>query len=266
MKNSDFEEPNPIVGTCQKLEKPYFRLSSQPDPSVIRPVEVLKKWFGTLIEQWNATNTNYDYILDQFKAIRQDLTVQKIKNDFSAQVYEKNAKISLENGDHGEFNLALTMLESLLREGVQIENQSEFLAYRILYSLVHDDFYKLASSLVLIESTNLLKEDCILHAFQVVTAVQLCDYHSFFVLYKSAPNLGRFVLEPMIQKMRRMTLKTITKGFRPTISTSYVRTELGFVNIGECLDYLQENKVLLDEEKSNILCKETFLAIGAEIG
>lgn len=32
----------PIRGTCQEVEKSYFRLTSMPDPATVRPVSVLK--------------------------------------------------------------------------------------------------------------------------------------------------------------------------------------------------------------------------------
>jgi len=32
-----------VVGTCQDIEKPYFRLGADPDPAKVRPEKVLKK-------------------------------------------------------------------------------------------------------------------------------------------------------------------------------------------------------------------------------
>lgn len=32
-----------VVGTCTDIEKPYFRLGADPDPSKVRPEKVLMK-------------------------------------------------------------------------------------------------------------------------------------------------------------------------------------------------------------------------------
>jgi SAC3 family protein LENG8/THP3 len=85
----------PFIGRSKALERPYLRLTTAPDPSVVRPPEILKLTLELLKKKWRAEG-NYSYICDQFKSIRQDLMVQRVKTPFTVQVYELHARIALE--------------------------------------------------------------------------------------------------------------------------------------------------------------------------
>lgn len=100
-----------LVGTCEKLEKQYFRLTSAPDPTQVRPLHVLEKTLELLKKKWR-TESNYSYICDQFKSLRQDLTVQHIKTDFTVLVYEIHARIALEKVSCMHFSLVLFNIAS----------------------------------------------------------------------------------------------------------------------------------------------------------
>ena len=85
-----------VEGTSQSLEKAYLRLTSvsyfpnlslslvttsscmvsaqAPDPSMVRPVRVLRMSLRHVCDKWKA-NRDYHYTREQFKSIRQDLTV-----------------------------------------------------------------------------------------------------------------------------------------------------------------------------------------------
>ncbi|KAL2230274.1 UNVERIFIED_CONTAM: SAC3 family protein A, partial [Sesamum indicum] len=91
-----------VKGTCQEIEKRYLRLTSAPDPATVRPEEVLEK--ALLMVQ--TSQKNYLYKCDQLKSIRQDLTVQRIRNELTVKVYETHARLAIEVGDLPEYNQA----------------------------------------------------------------------------------------------------------------------------------------------------------------
>ena len=56
-----------MQGTCQTLEKSYFRLTTAPDPSVVRPERVLRAALARLLHRLRDGSANYFYAADQFK-------------------------------------------------------------------------------------------------------------------------------------------------------------------------------------------------------
>ena len=126
----------PIVGTCTDLEKRYLRLTGLPDPAKIRPLRVLKLSLTQLRRKWAAKECDYLYACEQFKSIRQDLTVQHLFGKFSVEVYEAHAHVALASKDMNEFNQCQTRLIDLYMQDWGEEevpgHPMEFLAYRIL--------------------------------------------------------------------------------------------------------------------------------------
>ena len=103
-----------------------------------------------LLSKWAArTRDNVDdvylYLSEQFRSMRQDLTVQNIKTPFAVLVYEKNARVALEVSDMHEFNACQTQLWSLYQLIPHCENVSEFTAYRILYFVHTKNWAELSS-------------------------------------------------------------------------------------------------------------------------
>ncbi|KAI8601904.1 SAC3/GANP/Nin1/mts3/eIF-3 p25 family-domain-containing protein [Dissophora ornata] len=225
-----------IVGTSTKLEKNYLRLTSAPDPSTVRPVHVLKKTLELLKDKWRQ-DQNYAYICNQFKSVRQDLTVQRIKNDFTVTVYEIHARIALEKGDLGEYNQCQTQLKQLYEYNLK-GHVMEFTAYRILY-LLHtrnpSDIIAMLASL-----TPAQKEDpAVKHALQVRTALASSNYYTLFKLYLTAPNMGGYLMDQFVERERVQALKTICKAYRPNIEVTFLVSTLGFADIVECLEFLK---------------------------
>lgn len=110
----DWDEDT-VIGTCKSLEKSYLRITSAVDPSTVRPLQVLQQSLVFLIEKWKK-ESNYTYICDQLKSVRQDLTVQRIKNEFTVKVYETHGRIAIE-----KVFLLLNVILCYEPHGIQID-------------------------------------------------------------------------------------------------------------------------------------------------
>jgi len=200
----------PVVGTRTVLEKNYFRLTSAPKPEEVRSIDVLKRTLELLKHKWER-ETNYNYICDQLKSVRQDLTVQHIKNEFTVEVYEMHARIALMKEDLGEYNQCQSQLRALyaLRLG---GHPVEFLAYRILY-LVHTQ-NRIGLNDILVELTpQEKKHPTIKHALAVRSALALGDSQALIQLFNTVPNKGRCLMELFIARERIAVMTSICKTY-----------------------------------------------------
>lgn len=200
-----------IEGTSQALEKPYLRLTSAPDPSAVRPLCVLQQSLAHVMSQWQQKK-DYRYTCEQFKSIRQDLTIQGIRNAFTVVVYESHARIALDNGDRGEFNQCQAQLKALYMEGIA-GNEAEFVAYRILYLIMTHNFADMSTELRDLSLTSDLKRHPhVVHALNLWSSWQLGNYCQFFRLYKSAPGHGQSLLQLYLPRERQAALRTILRA------------------------------------------------------
>lgn len=212
----------PVVGTCQKMEKNYFRLTAPPKAETVRPLPVLKKALEWLILKWKQEH-NYGYVCDQFKSIRQDLTVQHIKNDFTVKVYESHARIALERADVGEYNQCQTQLRALYKQKLG-GNVEEFMAYRILYLIYTRN--RTGMNDVLADLTTADKQiPAVRHALDVRSALASGNFHRFFRLFTVAPNMGAYLIDTFIERERLAALAQICKAYVPICSTRRTSTD-----------------------------------------
>ncbi|KAF7294508.1 PCI domain-containing protein [Mycena kentingensis (nom. inval.)] len=225
-----------IVGTSTDIFKDYLRLTSEPRPDQIRPFPVLEQTLLQLKKRFRE-KAQYNWICSQFKSLRQDLTVQRIKNEFTVQVYEIHARIALECGDMVEYNQCQATLKTLYDLGLP-GRVEEFTAYRILMLLHGRNRAEL--NLYVGQLTPRLKADpAVQHALRVQRALATGNYHALFELYSSSPNMGAYIMDHFVGRERARALMVITKAYK-TVPLTFIHQELAFES------YLQANKFLAE--------------------
>ena len=88
---------NGFVGTNQSLEKPYLRLTTFPKSEDVRPLPVLERALQHIKARYH-TEEDFAWANEQLKSVRQDITVQGLRNAFVLEVYETHARLALEEG------------------------------------------------------------------------------------------------------------------------------------------------------------------------
>lgn len=204
------EPPKTVVGTCTTLEKQYFRSADDPDPSEVRPEHILKKAFD-LMRRKAKQGEEWFYICSQMKSIRQDLVIQGIKNEFTVEVYETHARMCLENADIQEYHRCQGKLIELYNDGIK-GNTSEFLAYRILYTLYTENTIDMNNILQGLKEEDYQKEE-VKHALDVRRSISLGNWHQFFKLSKICPNSGIYVMKFKFRSLRLEAIKVIYQAY-----------------------------------------------------
>ncbi|KAF8998559.1 SAC3/GANP/Nin1/mts3/eIF-3 p25 family-domain-containing protein [Cyathus striatus] len=223
-----------IVGTSQEVFKDYLRLTSEPKPEMIRPYAVLQKTLLELKKKWKE-KAPYNWICNQFKSLRQDLTVQRIKNEFTVQVYEIHARMALESTDMVEYNQCQATLKTLYDLGIPGKVE-EFTAYRILMLLHGRNRSEL--NLYVGQLTEQQKADsAVKHALAVQRALAMGNYHALFRCYLDAPNMGAYIMDHFIDRERVKALMVITKAYH-TIPLTFLQNELAFDNLDQARNFL----------------------------
>lgn len=246
-----------IVGTCNDLEKKYLRLTAAPDADAVRPLRVLMKSLQHVKSKW-MNNSDYLFACDQLKSIRQDLTVQGIRDSFTVEVYETHARIALEKSDMGEFNQCQTQLcdlyEELKDNTTAQRNRNEFLCYNILYCIYTRALCELNNVVLYIKESN-IKNECVDFALKTKDAWWLGNHVQLFTLYKIAPKMASYLMDMFLPRERNNFYLAIAKSYRPTIPISTIQDQMAFDKLEDCLAFLKAAGAVFTSNNENIDCK-----------
>lgn len=224
----------PTQGSCTELEKSYFRLTAAPDPAVVRPQPILRRALDRLVGLLRDGSVNYFYACDQFKGLRQDCTVQHLRDELVVAVYEAHARAALEYGDLAEFNQCQTQLAGLYADSIR-GCHAEFMAYKLLYNTAHAAagankalLHTVRAALALTAEKGADAHGAVTNALAARTAAFTSDFPAFFAAYAAAPALGRALLDLIAKKLRWVGLNVLVKAYKTPLPVSFLATTFGF--------------------------------------
>ena len=259
-----------LVGTNTMLEKEYLRLTSFPKAEQVRPLHILRQSLDHVKAKY-VQDEDFEWTNTQLKSIRQDLTVQGIRESFVLDVYETHARLLLEHGDLNEFNQCQSMIKSLTCTGTNDNNsdlevhddsfvrnnserdsktlcqspqsRDEFAAYQILYSLVLKSSGSLVHTIAQARSGGQSQE----HAMAVARAMIGNNHVAFFRLYQSAPHLSAYLMDFLVQRVRSNAVQQMVAAHRPTLTMEYIQQALDFRDVEETYQFLKKRKDIVLE-------------------
>jgi len=80
----------------------------------------------------------------------------------------------------------------------------------------------------------------VLHALNVQRALSMGNYHLFFSLYNTVPNMGGYIMDHFVERERIRALLVMSKSYI-SVPLVFIVSELAFENISEALDFLSSH-------------------------
>ncbi|EKE42059.1 hypothetical protein ENUP19_0037G0032 [Entamoeba nuttalli] len=258
-KPNKVNQETAIVGCSKSLEKSYYRLKGEPKLDEIRNEETLKTALNFVLMKYKK-NKDYAYLCDQLKGIRQDITVQRINNDFTVLVYKVHAKYSIQHKDVSEFNQCISVLMHLFKElqyPAEDESVLMFTSFQILYTAYVNSLFQFKAIVDTLPET--VKANIgIQIAINVSIAYFNDDPYTFFIIYKRAPKLLKKVIYSIIERMQFKTIQMICLSYRPSISLKKLKDDLCFDSLSSLSQFITKHKLILDDTQTLLLTEPSL--------
>lgn len=94
------------------------------------------------------------------------------------------------------------------------------------------------------------KEPAIKHALEVRSALALGNYHKFFKLYLTVPDMGAYLMDMFVERERLGALACLCRAYKPDVRLRFVTEELGFESDEEACQFIIDHA---PDESSNLL-------------
>eukprot|EP00201_Polytomella_parva_P015056 CAMPEP_0175062534 /NCGR_PEP_ID=MMETSP0052_2-20121109/14221_1 /TAXON_ID=51329 ORGANISM="Polytomella parva, Strain SAG 63-3" /NCGR_SAMPLE_ID=MMETSP0052_2 /ASSEMBLY_ACC=CAM_ASM_000194 /LENGTH=424 /DNA_ID=CAMNT_0016328565 /DNA_START=20 /DNA_END=1294 /DNA_ORIENTATION=+ len=268
----------PLIGTSTVLEKPYFRLTSKPRACDVRPPAVLTEALRHVKRLWRDGHGDYIRVGDLLQAIRQDLTVQHVRDALAVSVYETHGRIAIEVGDWAELRRCHAVLKGLYREekeretekgkgvkketkghpeefeayGLLLAQKEQFTQYSIRIQQAGGTDAPLAALLAPGGSSSLVSEmrqlpievlghPNVSHALAVCSSFRLGNWIRFVELYGAAPAMSAYLMDALLLAARAAAAAGLKRACRPApVPIALAARMMGFEETKHCELYLDE--------------------------
>ena len=207
----------------------------------------------------------------------------------------------LEHGDLNEFNQCQTVIRTLcgrqsgasdsdntetgttaLKQGSVMSEEhplqqsertsDEFGGYALLYALVRNSWLELIQALQLQqeqqsewtskEHDKSVKTSSYQHALSVVRAVLEDDSVAFFRLYAVAPHMSPYLMDFLVNRVRKAAYLRAIASYRPNIGTEQFREWLRFDDLEQTRQFLKQQGAVFLQVSDSVAfwvdCKASF--------
>ncbi|CAD5219671.1 unnamed protein product [Bursaphelenchus xylophilus] len=235
-----------IIGTCTAIEKPYFRLTTEADPSQVRPYHILRRALEHVLRVYREKNDDYHYANDQLKSIRQDILTQDIRNEFAIQVYEEHALLAIKHKDREELNQAQNQLKVLYETLSSAPNRWRFTSYRLLY-YAYVESESDATGLMQKYRDAFAKSPEMKLAREIYMAYATRNHCKFFGIYRKVDTVTKQLMDFFVDRERNRLMQAVIAAYRPTLSLPQLAGILMLDERSELPDYLKGIGVEIDQ-------------------